>query len=697
MSEEKNEGKGPQRRKFGYYPKKCRMLQVRDCTVAICNGNNPGAVMLSVFLFWFEYPHHGDIYQEESGKLIVRRTQEEIKSAACSQIDVKTIHDTATPLLHLLGYLNVTEQMGGNLYTVDMNCVIEAFAAYENGTLHAFLKSQLESAPIEIPRDQLESALINKRALYLQLERTLIQIRENSNCKRGRKPRREAAIAPVSEKDRPIETYKTITKRPICDAASADITDTPVIHPLYPFLSFDDLHHPTVMAVTFEDDDRAEITNDGYALTAKDVVAELEAKGITVQVRTEHRRRVATIDTTHTEVNHVDGLSGEDIRGCTGDHHHSSTHGSSLHALGEMGGQTTPETPGTTTQVQAQEASISDSYSHATTALPSVSFLEAGTALEAGSQENVGAADENEYHSQCVNGSDTATPQERAAQGATNDARDSLADAVLAAGDGAAGDHRRPVVGAIHGAHGHQAGPEGQSVLRASNPAVQQPDGDSPSPGTASRSAGERRTGERGARPDTGDDRSVVPNGAAGDRAARGRGGKGTGVAPPVNTTLALPDEGAAWPNVETAILIAEHLRKRAFAPKQREAQEAAARKMFQVHAGLSREQFHNAFESRNDPWWIDHNGPLTIKDLCANDRLQKEMDRLASGYPSRNAKPKQEAPSQRPAPKPTGSPTATGPYTIDEERNKRNIERLLSGVPAKKLVPVVIPMPVMD
>lgn len=312
------------------------------------------------------------------------------------------------------------------------------------------------------------------------------------------------------------------------DAAGADITDTPVIHPLYPFLSFDDLEHPAVMTIVFEDDDRAELTNEGYGRIAQEVVADLEAKGITVQVRTEHRKRIAVIDTTHTEVSHVDGLSGEDIRGCTGDHHHSSTHGSSLHALGEMGGQTTP---GTTTQVQAQEASMSDSCSHATPEdpLPSVSFLEASTVLETG--RNMGAAGENEYHSQCVHGSDTATPQERAAQGATHDARDSLADVVLVAGDGAAGDHRRPVVGDIHGAHGHRAGPEGQSVLRASNPAVQRPDGDSPSPGPASHSAGERRTGERGARPDTGDDRPVVPNGAAGNRVARGRGGKGTGVA----------------------------------------------------------------------------------------------------------------------------------------------------------------------
>ena len=169
-----------------------------------------------------------------------------------------------------------------------------------------------------------------------------------------------------------------------------------------------------------------------------------------------------------------------------------------------------------------------DSYSHATPdPLPSVSFLEANTALEMENQRNVGAADENEYHSQ----DSEAEYVPEWAQGAANDTRNSLCDSVLAAGNGAAGDHRRPVVGDIHGAHGHQAGPEGQSVLRASNPAVQRPDGDGESPGTASRSAGERggrRAGERSARPDSGDDRPVVPGGGG---TARGRGGKGTGVA----------------------------------------------------------------------------------------------------------------------------------------------------------------------
>lgn len=495
-----------------------------------------------------------------------------------------------------------------------------------------------------------------------------------------------------------LPTHTSPQENVLRDAAHADITDTPVIHPLYPFLSFDDLHHPTVMTITFEDDERAEITNDGYALTGQDVVAELEAKGITVQVRTEHRRRVATIDALqpHTEVSHVDGLSRQSAGRRDRDSDYSSTHGSSLHALGEMGGQTTPETPGTTTQVQAQETPVSDSYSHATPdPLPSVSFLEASVMLEAGSQENVGAADENDTHSH----DDGVEYVPEWAQGATNGS-----SAISSLCSDSPGTHPCGEVGTEETKNADGVGSEISSGVDANNPAMQQPDVRNRQPGPASRSAGERRTGERGAGPDTGDDRPVVPNGAAGNRVARGRGGKGTGVEPPalspINTTLAMPDECAAWPNVETALLIAEHLRKRAFAPKQREKQAKKMQRVFADKPDLTREEWHNAYESRNDAWWNEHNGPLTVDDIYANDRLQKEIDRLAAGHPSRNAQPKPRAAPPMPA-KPVSSPMVSpAPYVVDEERNKRNIARLMAGAQqAKQLgnVKAVIPMPVMD
>lgn len=58
------------------------------------------------------------------------------------------------------------------------------------------------------------------------------------------------------------------------------------IHPVYSFLAFDDLQHPTLMVITFIDDDRAEITNKSRGWIAHEVAGQLEAKGIKLQVRT---------------------------------------------------------------------------------------------------------------------------------------------------------------------------------------------------------------------------------------------------------------------------------------------------------------------------------------------------------------------------------------------------------------------------
>lgn len=208
------------------YPKSCRMLQVRDCTVAICNKNNPGSVLMSTFLFWYEYPHTGDIYDEKAQTFTICRTQADIERQACNQIDVKTIHDTAVPMLQLLGYLTVKEKMNGNIYTLHMDRINAAYAVCRDPeALKAFLKSslQLESALIIIPDDQLEPTLINKRALYLQLERVLNATRADSNCKRGRKPKPQAPSDgkfPNTENNR--DSLENNTKR----EESSDVSPT---------------------------------------------------------------------------------------------------------------------------------------------------------------------------------------------------------------------------------------------------------------------------------------------------------------------------------------------------------------------------------------------------------------------------------------------------------------------------------------
>jgi hypothetical protein len=165
--------------------------------------------MLSTLLFWHDNPHPGDTYNDKEHTFTMCRTQRDIEQQSCNQIDVKTIHDTAVPFLCLFGYLTIKEKMNGNLYTLHMDRINAAYAVWDDPeALRAFLKSslQLESAPIKIAEDELELTLINKSRLYLQLERVLIAIGKDSNCRRGRKPRDQV---PSGGKKKPLETIET--------------------------------------------------------------------------------------------------------------------------------------------------------------------------------------------------------------------------------------------------------------------------------------------------------------------------------------------------------------------------------------------------------------------------------------------------------------------------------------------------------
>ena len=173
---------------------------------------------MSVLLFWYDNPHKGDFYDKEKGTFTICRTQEDIQEQACNQIDVKTIHDVAVPFLQLFGFLDIKEKMYGNIYTIHIRRVEQAFAAFSKSaqTLKQFLKSslQLEKFLIELTEDELEKTLINKRKLLFQLEKVLIRNREISNCKRGRKPRPQAmAAANSSEGEIYRDSIEIDTKR----------------------------------------------------------------------------------------------------------------------------------------------------------------------------------------------------------------------------------------------------------------------------------------------------------------------------------------------------------------------------------------------------------------------------------------------------------------------------------------------------
>src|SRR5260221_7054060 len=201
------------------YPKG-RLLLVRDCTVDICLKNNPGAVLLSVLLFWYDNPHKGDFYDAEKGTFTVCRTQEDIEQQACNQIDGKSIHNVAVPFLQLFGFLDIKEKMFGNLYAVNIKQVEAAYAVLPQGpeALKQFLLSslQLEKFLIELTEDELEKFLIDRKFFLLQLEKVLIRNRNISNCKRGRKPRPQA---PLVTDFRNTEIYRDIyensTKREV--------------------------------------------------------------------------------------------------------------------------------------------------------------------------------------------------------------------------------------------------------------------------------------------------------------------------------------------------------------------------------------------------------------------------------------------------------------------------------------------------
>lgn len=212
-----------------HYPKG-RMVVVRECTVGICNHNNPASVLLSTLLFWYDNPRSGDAYNEEAQTFTACRTQAELAQQACHQIDVKTIHDTAVPFLLLFGYLTIKEKMNGNLYILHIDRIETAYAAYESGVqfLHDFLKAslQLETAPIHIPEDELESVLTDKRRLYSQLARVLIANRADSHCKRGRKPKLKAissAESPNTENNREFKRISTEREENHSSPRSSDI------------------------------------------------------------------------------------------------------------------------------------------------------------------------------------------------------------------------------------------------------------------------------------------------------------------------------------------------------------------------------------------------------------------------------------------------------------------------------------------
>ena len=201
-----------------------RFLAVYPCLIAICGGNRPAGKLLGVLLFRHELrvenkddaenqnaikAARGELPDQDTSFRIYRK-QEQLVDDMCGEMTEKTLHDTASPMLQLLGYLDIEEHMNANCYIVNINRVQAALDLYipgqdEQPQLEKFLITHAQLEKFLITPSELEKVLIDKKNFQSQLEKVLIQNRKSSNLRRGRRPRSEAASKGESETPKNLE------------------------------------------------------------------------------------------------------------------------------------------------------------------------------------------------------------------------------------------------------------------------------------------------------------------------------------------------------------------------------------------------------------------------------------------------------------------------------------------------------------
>jgi|SRR5579872_2118654 len=188
-----------------------RFLAIRPCLIAICYGNRPAAKLLGVLLYRYNLrvenkddaeninaikAAKGEQADQDTSYRIFRK-QAQLTEDMYGEMTEKTLHDTAVPMLQLLGYLDIEEHMQANCYIVHVDRVQAALNEYPSGQLEIFLisaiRAQLEKFRIDLCGLELEEVLIDKKFFLSALEKVLIQNRKISNLKRGRKPALQAA------------------------------------------------------------------------------------------------------------------------------------------------------------------------------------------------------------------------------------------------------------------------------------------------------------------------------------------------------------------------------------------------------------------------------------------------------------------------------------------------------------------------
>jgi hypothetical protein len=178
------------------YPKNERMLIIRPCVKAICLKVKPAARLLSHLLYLARN------CDEQATTFSVSCTQEEIIGGLIEEIDVKTLHKTAIPMLRLLGFLDVDGSTYRYTYTIHLDLIQQCLSLYQDqeqleNLLIVSMQKQLVDWGIQLVRTPIE--IVKSRIVS---DKLLIVIRQTANSKRGRKPKQEAAAAAISENDR---------------------------------------------------------------------------------------------------------------------------------------------------------------------------------------------------------------------------------------------------------------------------------------------------------------------------------------------------------------------------------------------------------------------------------------------------------------------------------------------------------------
>jgi hypothetical protein len=214
-----------------------QVLVIRPSFNTICCKVRPAAKVLSYLCY--QYNNNRNPQLDENGGFTVKRTQAELVTAICDEMDVKTLHDTAIPWLLLLGFIDLIENQGTtpNEYIVYPDKVQAAISVCNQPqALRDMLSSnaRLELFLIEELPLRLEKVLIvDKKKFQSSLEKVLIYIRKSSNHKRGRKAATGEALEAVYETPKISKINKDNKRDSKTGAANASATtDQPPTLPL---------------------------------------------------------------------------------------------------------------------------------------------------------------------------------------------------------------------------------------------------------------------------------------------------------------------------------------------------------------------------------------------------------------------------------------------------------------------------------